>query len=155
MQDESNDLLPSRGSFNQPGIYVDLSFPRQKGFYHQGDNGLGEYSYQAHVTCQHLLWLEFQKEQIVSLEARRVAFWGEILGKRCNSSNAPQKDRPFEHCCHVSYQLDTDSFLCLVLAALSCAEGVRGSASPSGLSSLRTFPQMVLQRGEIIQVAIN
>lgn len=93
MQDEGNGLLPSRGPFNQPGIYVDLTLPGQKGFYNQGDNGLGEYSYQAHATWQHLLWLEFQKEQTVSLEATRVALWGEILGQRCNTPNAPQKDR--------------------------------------------------------------
>lgn len=89
LQDEGNGLLPSRGPFNQPGIYVDLTFPRQEGFYNQGDNGLGEFSYQAHVTRQKLLWLEFQKEQILYLKARRVALLGEILGQRCSCSVLP------------------------------------------------------------------
>lgn len=88
----------------------------------------------AHATCK------FQKEQIVSLEARRVALLGEILGKRCSTPNAPQKT--FEHCCHVSYQLDTAFFLWCWLPSVVR----RGEMQ---------FPQIVLQGGAIIQVPIS
>lgn len=122
LQDEGNGLLPNTGPFNQPGIYVDLTLRRQKGFYNQGDNSLGQYSYQAPATSQHVLWLEFQKEQTVSLEARRVTLLGEILGKRCNIHNAPHKKTDL-WALLPCFILDTDSFLFMVLAALNCERG--------------------------------
>lgn len=79
--------------------------------------------------------------------------FGGDFGPEMQHSQCPTKRQTSEHCCHVSYQLD--SFLFMVLAALSCAEGVRCSASPLVVFSLRAFPQVVLQEGEIMQVPIN
>ena len=152
---------------NRPGTQDSSSkcgfeIPQTKDFTAKEPDFLSEYSYQSGVTCQLLparasfSW-NFRKSKSRPQKPEGVAALGEILGQRWGTANAPQNSRPLSiPAISVSYQLDWDGFLFVVLAALGCSLRRQDAVLRlQGSLLLGSSPKWSLQGGEITQLPIK
>lgn len=92
------------------------------------------------TLTQHMQHASFRKSKLCPWKPEEWHFWGRFWARDA-ALPMPHKNT-FEHCCHVSYQLDTAFFLWCWLPSVVR----RGEMQ---------FPQIVLQGGAIIQVPIS